>query len=127
MARPWTGWSRSATSSTGGETSGDAPHRKQARRHRRHERRGKPRKRAARKKAAAMNPIYNFEGQVALVTGASSGIGLAAAQAFAQAGASVVLADVNERALKAATGELASAGHLAWPPPATYQTKRRSP
>jgi NAD(P)-dependent dehydrogenase (short-subunit alcohol dehydrogenase family) len=58
-----------------------------------------------------MNPIYNFEGLVALVTGASSGIGLAAAQAFAQAGASVVLADVNERALKAATGELASAGH----------------
>ena len=58
-----------------------------------------------------MNPIYNFEGQVALVTGASSGIGLAAARAFAQAGASVVLADVNERALKAATGELASAGH----------------
>jgi len=58
-----------------------------------------------------MNPIYNFEGQVALVTGASSGIGLAAAQAFAQAGASVVLADVNERALKAVTDELASAGH----------------
>lgn len=60
-----------------------------------------------------MNPIYNFEGQVALVTGASSGIGLAAAQGFAQAGASVVLADVNERALKAAVDELTSAGHVA--------------
>jgi NAD(P)-dependent dehydrogenase (short-subunit alcohol dehydrogenase family) len=60
-----------------------------------------------------MNPIYNFEGQIALVTGASSGIGLAAAQGFAQAGASVVLADVNERALKAAVDELTSAGHVA--------------
>jgi NAD(P)-dependent dehydrogenase (short-subunit alcohol dehydrogenase family) len=60
-----------------------------------------------------MNPVYNFEGQVALVTGASSGIGLAAAQGFAQAGASVVLADVNERALKATVDELTSAGHVA--------------
>jgi NAD(P)-dependent dehydrogenase (short-subunit alcohol dehydrogenase family) len=62
-----------------------------------------------------MNPIYNFEGQVALVTGASSGIGLATAQAFAQAGASVVLADVNEQALKAATDELTAAGYVVLP------------
>jgi NAD(P)-dependent dehydrogenase (short-subunit alcohol dehydrogenase family) len=59
-----------------------------------------------------MNPIYNFESQVALVTGASSGIGLAAAQGFAQAGASVVLADVNEQALQAAVDGLTSAGHV---------------
>lgn len=46
-----------------------------------------------------MNPSYDFTGQVALVTGASSGMGLAAARAFAQAGASVTLAVVNETAL----------------------------
>lgn len=40
-----------------------------------------------------MNPRYDFEGQVAFVTGAAMGMGLAAARAFAQSGASVVLAD----------------------------------
>jgi NAD(P)-dependent dehydrogenase (short-subunit alcohol dehydrogenase family) len=60
-----------------------------------------------------MNPIYEFQGQVALVTGASSGIGLATVKAFAEAGAVVVLADINEDALRSATDELTSAGHQA--------------
>src|SRR3954451_24529914 len=37
-----------------------------------------------------------FDGKVAFVTGAASGIGRAAAMAFARAGASVVVADVGE-------------------------------
>ena len=57
-----------------------------------------------------MNPVYDFTGQVALVTGASSGIGWAAARMLAEAGASVVLADVNTVALDAATSELTAAG-----------------
>src|SRR5437588_4785377 len=60
-----------------------------------------------------MNPSYDFQGQVALVTGASSGMGLATAQAFAQAGAAVVLADINEKTLRAATDDLTAAGHQA--------------
>jgi NAD(P)-dependent dehydrogenase (short-subunit alcohol dehydrogenase family) len=42
-----------------------------------------------------MNPTYDFKGQVALVTGAAKGMGLATARAFARNGASVVLADVD--------------------------------
>jgi len=60
-----------------------------------------------------MNPIYNFKGQVALVTGASSGMGLATAQAFAATGAAVVLADINADAVSAATEALTAAGHQA--------------
>src|SRR5881396_4031276 len=60
-----------------------------------------------------MNPIYDFRGQVALVTGASSGMGLATARAFAEAGAAVVLADINDEALRTVTDELTSAGHRA--------------
>jgi NAD(P)-dependent dehydrogenase (short-subunit alcohol dehydrogenase family) len=42
-----------------------------------------------------MNPNYDFKGQVALVTGAAKGMGLATARMFAQSGASVVLADLD--------------------------------
>lgn len=59
-----------------------------------------------------MNPTYDFTRQVAIVTGASTGIGLATATAFAQAGATVVLADINEDALRAASDTLTDAGHV---------------
>ncbi|MEZ2147020.1 glucose 1-dehydrogenase [Bradyrhizobium sp. DN5] len=55
----------------------------------------------------------SFEGKVALVTGAASGLGLATAKAFAESGASVALADWNENAARAAADELNARGHKA--------------
>lgn len=52
----------------------------------------------------------SFQNQVALVTGAASGIGLATAQAFARAGATVVLADVDGEGARAAAGQLVADG-----------------
>jgi len=62
-----------------------------------------------------VNPTYDFTGQVALVTGGSSGMGLLTAQAFAEAGAAVVLADVNESALDGAADALTAKGELSVP------------
>jgi NAD(P)-dependent dehydrogenase (short-subunit alcohol dehydrogenase family) len=47
-----------------------------------------------------------FENQVALVTGAASGLGLATATAFAEAGAAVALADIDEAGVRAAAAAL---------------------
>jgi NAD(P)-dependent dehydrogenase (short-subunit alcohol dehydrogenase family) len=60
-----------------------------------------------------VNPTYDFKGQVALVTGAGSGMGLATAEAFAEAGAAVVVADLNEEAVEAAAQKLVATGHKA--------------
>ena len=53
---------------------------------------------------------FSFQNQVALITGAASGIGLATARAFAEAGAALALVDVNPDALRSAANELASVG-----------------
>lgn len=55
----------------------------------------------------------SFENKVALVTGAGSGIGLATAKGFAEAGASVVLADHREESVRAAAEDLVAGGHKA--------------
>jgi NAD(P)-dependent dehydrogenase (short-subunit alcohol dehydrogenase family) len=55
--------------------------------------------------------METMKDQVALVTGAASGMGLAAAKAFAEAGATVILIDINKPAEQAA--EIVAAGYQA--------------
>ena len=55
-----------------------------------------------------------MKGKVALVTGGSSGIGLATAKAFARQGARVVIASRGKGAARAALKELATQGDANW-------------
>jgi NAD(P)-dependent dehydrogenase (short-subunit alcohol dehydrogenase family) len=60
-----------------------------------------------------MNNPLDFTGKVALVTGAATGMGLATARAFAEAGAAVVLADYKEDLVEAEAKKLVAACHKA--------------
>jgi NAD(P)-dependent dehydrogenase (short-subunit alcohol dehydrogenase family) len=54
--------------------------------------------------------MRDFNGKVAVVTGAASGIGLAMAERFASEGMNVVLADIEDAALTAAEARLKDTG-----------------
>ncbi len=56
---------------------------------------------------------FDLTGRIAVVTGAGQGIGLACAEALAEAGARVVIADRDERAGLAGRAQLAAKGYAA--------------
>src|SRR5450631_3569426 len=60
-----------------------------------------------------MNDAFSLDAKVALVTGASRGLGWAMARALAHAGALVYLNARDESALRARQGELSHAGYKA--------------
>ena len=55
----------------------------------------------------------SFKDKIALVTGAASGMGLATAEAFAEAGAALALADLNEAAVRKVAERLIADGYKA--------------
>ena len=54
---------------------------------------------------------FKLDGRVAVVTGAAQGIGFAIAEALAEAGAAVVMTDLNGAVLDEAVADLRSKGH----------------
>lgn len=57
-----------------------------------------------------MIPEFRLDGKIALVTGAASGIGAACAEVLAEAGAAVMLTDINEAGCHAFASQLAERG-----------------
>ena len=62
-----------------------------------------------------MTHLFDLSGRVAMVSGAASGLGKAASLALAEAGADVVLADIDEAGMLATSAEIESSMRKALP------------
>lgn len=62
-----------------------------------------------------MHPLFDLTGRVGLVSGAASGMGRAMAIGFAEAGADLVLADINPEGMADTAGQISRLGRRALP------------
>jgi NAD(P)-dependent dehydrogenase (short-subunit alcohol dehydrogenase family) len=60
-----------------------------------------------------LQKLFGLEGRVAVVTGGASGLGAAFSKGLAAAGATVVIADINEQLATEVSGEIETAGGTA--------------
>jgi NAD(P)-dependent dehydrogenase (short-subunit alcohol dehydrogenase family) len=63
---------------------------------------------------ARLAQVFNLTGKIAVVTGSGQGLGRATAQLFAEAGAQVVIADLNAAAASSVAAEIESKGGIAF-------------
>ena len=68
--------------------------------------------------AGGVLDLFRLDGRVVIVTGASSGLGVAFAAAFAQAGADLVVAARRAERLNATTAQVEATGRSCLPVPA---------
>jgi NAD(P)-dependent dehydrogenase (short-subunit alcohol dehydrogenase family) len=61
------------------------------------------------------HPLFDMSGRVALVTGAAQGMGRATATAFAEAGADLLITDINHAGLQATAQNLEKLGRRVIP------------
>ncbi len=61
------------------------------------------------------HPLFDLSGRVALVSGAASGMGKAMALGFAEAGADLMLADINEAGMNETAGDIEQLGRRVVP------------
>jgi NAD(P)-dependent dehydrogenase (short-subunit alcohol dehydrogenase family) len=71
------------------------------------------RKNSKGKAAGGIDRLFRLDGEVAVITGAASGIGRHAAGLLAEAGARVVLGDIDRDGAEVAAAALAAEGHAA--------------
>lgn len=70
---------------------------------------------AERKKFRPIGELFTLKGKRAIVTGGAQGIGFAISYRFAESGAAVVIADINDQAAEKACHNLAESGYQAIP------------
>ena len=58
----------------------------------------------------SLDQLMSLKGKMAIITGAAAGMGAATARRFAEAGADLILLDINKEGLERVKGELGDVG-----------------
>ena len=76
---------------------------------------------------ATVGQLLSLDGKTALVTGGATGIGEGIAHLLAEAGACVVIGDIDDAGAASVAGAIGAAGTAPTPSTSTSPTRRRPP